>query len=154
MEKNNILLSVLIMYTLVYCQNRAKNEVYFESKKIYKQAIEIHDEVMPLMGKIMELQSTLKARKETISDDKSIEKINIELQKLENAHNSMMLWMRNITPIPEISENESDFSTHPSAEEMLEIQQKSLDNITKVKEAILSSIENANALILELETKN
>jgi hypothetical protein len=150
MRRINFILFITIIHTLICCQNRDKNKVYAESEKIYKSAIDIHDEVMPMMGDIMKLQSTLKSKKEEISDGETIEKIHVALQKLENAHNSMMHWMRNVTPIPTISENDSELSDYPSEEEMLEIQQKSLDSIKEVKKAILSSIEEANTLISAL----
>jgi hypothetical protein len=150
MKKINFILIVILIYTLACCQNQGKNKTYKESEEIYKSAIEIHDEIMPMMGEIMKLQSALKSKKEGISDDESFEKINIVLQKLENAHNSMMHWMRNITPIPDISDNDSDLSTYPSEDEMLKIQQKSLESIKEVKAAILTSIEEANTLLSAL----
>jgi transglutaminase/protease-like cytokinesis protein 3 len=124
--------------------------MYSESENIFQEAIDIHDEVMPLMGDIMQLQSTLKSIKQTMSDEAQIEKINIALQNLENAHNAMMGWMKNITPIPDIPKNSEDISSYPTKKEMLEIQEKSLENIKKVKNAILASIDKANALISEL----
>jgi hypothetical protein len=150
MKKINIILLVVIIHPLIGCNNQSKNGLYADSEKIYNLAIDIHDEVMPLMGDIMKLQSTLKAKKDEISDEGNIEKIDTVLQRLENAHNSMMLWMKQVTPIPEISDNNSDLSGFPSEKEMLDIQKRSLENVKKVKEAILSSIEEANALISEL----
>jgi hypothetical protein len=150
MKSLKLIVFIVLTLTLTFCKNTAKNEQYAESEKIYKMAINIHDEVMPLMGEIVELQSLLKSKKEEVTDDLSIEKINMTLQNLENAHNSMMLWMRNITPIPAMSDKDTGMtSEHPSANEMLEIQKKSLEDIKKVKEAMLTSIEEANTLISE-----
>jgi len=142
----NITIFATLAILLSCCQNN-KSEKYSDSEEVYDEAIKIHDEVMPLMGEVMELQKTLKIKKEDLSDNESIDRINISLQKLENAHNAMMVWMRNITPIPE---NISDSPENPSPEEMLKIQEKSLEDVKIVKEAILSSIDEANSLIAEL----
>jgi hypothetical protein len=99
------------------------------------------------MGYIMKLQKSLKVKKEGIADRELLDKINVSLQNLENAHNSMMIWMRNITPVPEYI---ADSQENLSPEEMRKIQQRSLDDVRNVKEAILKSISEANSLIAEL----
>jgi hypothetical protein len=144
---------VIILLALSCNPKNNQNDQYAEAEKIYKEAIEIHDEVMPMMGDIMKLQSILKEKKEEFSDsDREFEnQINIALQNLENAHNGMMQWMRNITPIPKEEDLETGTSTLLSKEEMLEIQEKSFEEIKKVQNSILESIENARVLISELE---
>jgi hypothetical protein len=145
MKKINIIL-IAVLVGLLSC-NQDKNKIYSESEKIYKESIKVHDEVMPLMGKIMDLQQILKNKKEEITDEAKIDQINITLQNLENAHNTMMYWMRNLTPIPEEPKDDSDLSNLPSQEEMLKIQERSLEEIKKVKKAILESIDKAETLI-------
>jgi hypothetical protein len=147
MTKNIPTLLGILMLTLSCNLNNSRQDMYSDSKKIYDEAIDIHDEVMPMMGEIMNLQATLKSKKEEVSDQELINEINISLQNLEDAHNGMMLWMRNITIIPSSSEIESGISELPTKEEMLKIQKTSLENIKEVKIAITESIENAKALI-------
>ena len=143
--------SVIAVLFLVSCgQHNTKENVYLEANRIFDQAIEVHDEVMPLMGDIMKLQSALKEKKDNISDEKTIQKINESLQNLENAHSLMMDWMRNVTQIPDQSEVDPDASDFVSPQEMLLIQEQSLEEAKKVKIAILGSINEANSLISEL----
>ena len=145
MKKINIIL-IAVLLGLQSC-NPDKNKMYSESEKIYKESIKVHDEVMPLMGKIMDLQQALKNKKEEITDEAKIDQINITLQNLENAHNAMMYWMRNLTPIPAEPKDDPDLSNLPSQEEMLRIQERSLEEIKEVKKAILESIDKAETLI-------
>jgi len=145
-------LFILVTFLIFSCDNSInRNDKYADSRKIYKEAIKIHDEVMPIMGEIMKLQKSLKSKKEKISDSQTVQEINESLQKLEDAHQSMMVWMRTLTPIPEYKESEVDQSIElPSPDEMLEIQKSSLQSVKIVKELILSSIEEGNKLLTSL----
>lgn len=143
--------SVVIVLFLVSCGQRdTKENIYLKAEEVFDQAISIHDEVMPLMGDIMKLQRALKEKKDNISDEETIQKINESLQNLENAHSLMMDWMRNVTRIPDQSEVDPDASDFISPQEMFKIQEQSLEEAKKVKEAILESINQANSLISEL----
>src|SRR5210317_8458 len=105
---------------------------------------------MPLMGNIMKLQSTLKKKKETISDEETIQKINESLQYLEDAHSLMMDWMRDLTQIPDQADIDPEAPDFISAEEMLKIQEQSLKDVKNVRTAILTSIDRAESLIKEI----
>jgi len=143
--------SVVIVLFLVSCGQRdTKENIYLKAEEVFDQAISIHDEVMPLMGDIMKLQRALKEKKDNISDEETIQKINESLQNLENAHSLMMDWMRNVTRIPDQSEVDPDASDFISPQEMFKIQEQSLEDAKKVKTAILESINQANSLISEL----
>ena len=142
----------LASFIFIACNPKGnEKDIYAESRKIYKEAIVIHDEVMPLMGKIMQLQKNLKIEKEKISDTQLGQEINEVLQKLEDAHHSMMVWMRTLPPVPEYKEGAlNDSSEYSSANEMLEIQKSSLKSVKIVKELILSSIEEGDKLLESL----
>lgn len=143
--------AISIFIFFISCdQQKSKENIYLESEKVFDEAIEIHDEVMPLMGNIMKLQSILKEKKENISDEETLLRINESLQSLEDAHSSMMDWMRNLTQIPDQSEVDPETSDFIPAKEMLKIQEQSLNDVKNVKTAILTSIDQAESLIKEL----
>ena len=143
--------SVVIVLFFVSCSQRdTKENIYLEAEEVFDQAISIHDEVMPLMGDIVKLQTTLTEKKDNISDEVTIGKVNESLQNLENAHSLMMDWMRKVIRIPDQSEVDPDASDYVSPQEMLKIQELSLQEAKKVKTAILESIDQANSLINEL----
>jgi len=139
---------VLILFSCG--QRNDKENLYLDAERVFDEAINIHDEVMPLMGDIMKLQGALKERKTNISDEETIQKINKSLQNLENAHSLMMDWMRNITQIPDYMEVDPEAPDYVSPQEMLKIQEQSLEEAKKVKTAILESINQANSLIKDL----
>jgi len=144
------LLFVLFVVSISCSQKGENNNAYYEAEKVFEEALQIHDEVMPLMGDIIKLQSNLRAKKENITDENTLQKINETMQNLENAHNAMMVWMRNVTQVPDNIEGMPEASDLPTPEEMLKIQEKSLQNIEEVKAAIIESMERANSLLSTL----
>ena len=143
--------TIAITIFLISCdQQKSTENTYLEAEKVFDEAIEIHDEVMPLMGEIMKLQSTLKEKKENISDEETIQRINESLQYLEDSHSLMMDWMRNITQIPEQEDVDPEAADFISSDAMFKIQEQSLEDVKKVKTAILESINQANLLISNL----
>ena len=147
----------LMIFIAVSCHEKEKSELnYKEAKLIYDKAIEIHDEVMPKMGNLMQIQKSLKEVKEQITDKNLIDKIDISIQELENAHDVMMNWMRNIKRIPETDDiktlDKQELELLPTPEEMEEIQSKSLEEIKKIKETVYSSIKNAEFLLASLNS--
>jgi hypothetical protein len=149
--KNFFPITIAVVIFFISCdRQKSKDNFYLESENVFDEAIEIHDEVMPLMGNIMKLQSTLKEKKENISDEEKIQEINESLQSLEDAHSSMMDWMRNLTQIPDQSEVDPEAPDFISAKEMLKIQEQSLKDVKKVRNSILTSIDQAESLIKEL----
>ena len=156
---NKYLRSILFImagYLIVACNgNQKTTRNYDESRAIYNEELKIHDEVMPKMGKIMQLQKTLKARKDELTDEILIYRIDSAIQSLESAHYSMMNWMRNITRIPDNIRNEKSEETGQEPgldpEEMKKIQKSSLDEIKRVKENMNESIRDAESMLEELQ---
>lgn len=142
--------ALIIVLLAAICLNacESKKDKYSEARIVYVQAIAIHDEVMPYMGKIIDLQKQLKSVKDTLTNQNEIDLINQNLQNLENAHNSMMNWMRTLTPVPADDSQIAQMELQDiSSDEMIKIQEKALFNIKEVKKIMDSSIENAQELI-------
>jgi hypothetical protein len=155
-----LVIVILIPGLILLSCNSKKNSAYEydESLKIYKQAIEIHDEVMPKMGRIMELQKLLISKKEKFTDETLASEVDSAVFDLENAHENMMVWMRNITPVPEENQDENKVEIsgyeRPDPNEMKEIQEESLEKIKLVKDYINKSIERAESLLEKIENSN
>lgn len=73
-----------------------------------KEAMEVHDDVMPKMGTLMELKGQLK---EQAQDSTMNSEYAVAQEKLQEAHDGMMEWMRDYsdkfpygTPAPETLE--------------------------------------------------
>lgn len=94
-----MILGVLAV-TVTACTNPKEQE----KKELEKRIMEVHDEVMPKMGPIQELQETLSKSIETeLQDTGNIDSAYIEAAKghltaLDEAHNAMMDWMAGYEP--------------------------------------------------------
>lgn len=82
----------LFSFLLISCDTKDK-----EIEKLQSETIEIHDEVMPKMDKIMKLKSSLKSEQDSVGTEK-YQKIQALIISLEQADEAMMNWMRNYNP--------------------------------------------------------
>ncbi len=92
--------AALAAATLSACTNPKEQE----KKQLEEKVMAVHDEVMPKMGTIRNLQNTLKGMVATeMEDTASIDSAMITMaethqQALEDAHNAMMDWMAAYNP--------------------------------------------------------
>lgn len=131
--KVEILIAIAFLSIITACNQ--KNRV----EKLKAEVMAIHDEVMPEMGTLMNLQKELKDK---ISDldttDKSMaDSLRRLVKQLEEADEAMMQWMRNYKdPSPERSEKEA-----------LEYLESKKESITEVKNKINTSKAAAQAAL-------
>lgn len=141
---------------LMTCQHANNNQdKYKDSREIYDRSIEVHDEVMPKMGKIMELQKSLKEIRDQLNDEHQKIELDSAINRLEGAHDGMMKWMRNIPKIPPFNPNGTEEDSwdenYPDPEELEKLERQSLEQIKKVKENIDKSIEEGEKLLNTLK---
>ena len=73
-------------------------------KVFENEVLAIHDEVMPLMGKLVSLKEQLEEHNESLSTSQESDAgdqvilNNLVISKLDAAHKGMMHWMRNYRP--------------------------------------------------------
>jgi hypothetical protein len=132
--------------------NRNQEDPYDESRQVYQEAIDIHDEVMPKMDRIMQLQKSLSMARENATDESLRMKIDSSLSELEAAHDGMMQWMRNIPRIPEFVPNgkEEGGQDLQDPDEMREMQSKSLARIKEIQNKFEKSILQAEDILESL----
>ena len=94
MRKGMIMIAGLVLM-LGACSDPKQEKV----TELRKRAIEVHDEVMPRMGEIMEVSGQLKKYRETVVID-SLDSTGAarlvfteRIGDLETAHEAMMAWM-------------------------------------------------------------
>ncbi len=104
----NKIIFLSFIASIVGCEPNIKDQ----NKELKQEVIDIHDEVMPLMGDLKSLKKKIDEKKEIISQSESenIDKIK-ELEtlsmNLENAFNGMFVWMRQFqSSYDEMSEEE------------------------------------------------
>jgi hypothetical protein len=97
---------------------------------LYDEVMKIHDEVMPKMDDIYKLKEELKGKTLTAVDDERKKQIEVSIATLDSASESMMVWMREFSPIP-------DSVGVERAREYLETEMEKIKNVrTEVQEAL------------------
>jgi len=133
--KKIILTATVIICTLFSCKEETPKSSQMQG------VMEIHDEVMPKMGKLSSLVGKLKPMADSLGTDSPENKA---MEGLQDANESMMQWMQN-------------FGSTFNSEEILEGKELSAEKrilldmeeekVLAVKEKINSSIATAEALL-------
>ena len=116
--------------------------------ELRKRAIEVHDEVMPRMGEIMEVSGQLKKYRETVVIDSldstgSARLVFTErIGDLETAHEAMMAWMADYDPTYEVD--------HP-IDSAIVYYEAQIGLIEEVKRVMEKSIDDGKQLVDEQE---
>ncbi|MGC1514071.1 MAG: hypothetical protein WA810_00725 [Maribacter sp.] len=137
MKKNLLYLFAALLFAFNSCKTEKKEE----GPSQMQQVMAIHDEVMPKMGTIGKLVGKLKPMADSLGLDSPQGKAMVDLQE---ANKAMMDWMQDFG-------NTFDSDEILNGKELTETKKEQLDEeeqkIKKVKEAINTSIERAQALI-------
>lgn len=148
--KKIIYLIAISIITLTACKNEttavdaalAAQIETFESLK--NEAMEVHDEIMPKMGELMELKGeiTEKAEAGELSDQTAISST---AEELKASHDGMMTWMKDYSekfpygdPTPETKE---------VMEEKMPILEQEVKEIKNLRDKTMKAIESAKALL-------
>ncbi|BFP41536.1 hypothetical protein FGF1_23810 [Flavobacteriaceae bacterium GF1] len=101
----------------------------------------IHDEVMPKMGKLGKLVGELKSKVDTTETGKQYE---VAMKDLQDAHDSMMDWMRGFGDRFDSDEILKGKELTPQKQKWLDEEE---EKVKAMREQINSSIERAEALL-------
>lgn len=125
---------------LLSCGNSEKKK----EEQLYREVMEIHDEVMPHMGEVMQLTKELdknidqlKSEDSTTNPQPSIEHLTTLKQNLSDADEAMMNWMRKFN-------TEMDSMSH---EEKMHYLQDEKEKIQEVKVQVSTVIQEAKEAI-------
>ncbi len=137
---------VSILAFAVGCNDPQPEEAKAFDQKM-TEAIEIHDEVMPKMGKLTKLISSLEAK----VDSTNAEVYKPAIRDLKKGHDMMMDWMKDFGD--EFSKTEindgiklEDVDSLKARLKAIEISKKEAEDM---KEQVMMAIENAEALLKE-----
>ncbi len=119
-------------------QNIDRGNMQIQQKK-WEEVMAVHDEVMPRMSEVNRLTEQLKERMETAPEAEKQE-LSQAVQQLEAADKGMWDWMYGIKQLGELR----DSLAHEGIVEYLNTEEK---KIAEVRDQILSSIDNAKALV-------
>lgn len=151
--KNTLYLVAFALLTLISCKDGAATQEDISKvpqkdiesfEKLKAEAMEVHDEIMPKMGELMELKGeiTKKAEAGELSDQTAI---SIAAENLKASHDGMMSWMK------DYSEKFPYESTTPETKEIMEeklpILEQEVVEIKNLRDRTMKAIENAQELL-------
>lgn len=154
--KNLIVIFSLIV-VLAAC-DRKKENTDVSALTVYQEAMKIHDELMPRMDEMYNLERKLKALRDSLGADSlnnsgKIAGINEKLSALEAANKDMMDWMHHVQDVPGAAPaGQEHHAGHKSGnkenpEDMLKVQREQKRRIEEVKAAMEKSIEEASRIL-------
>ncbi len=112
---------------------------------LFKVMMAVHDEVMPEMDRMYRLRSRTTELADSLEGHSNVplppDSLRAIAQRIEEAEDAMMNWMRS---------NKFEFEDMSHEEIMQELETEK-ENITVVKEKMLSSIEEAEAVLNEID---
>jgi regulator of replication initiation timing len=124
---------VLIILPLVLACTDQKKEA---QDRLFDEVMAIHDSIMPAMRDITNLQKEVKARLDELDSTAQIEenRLQMERQRLDSAHNAMMEWMRAF-------EKDFEGKTHEEVMEYLENQKERIQGVEQMMEESISQTQ-------------
>ena len=141
MKQQIYLLSLILLFCLNSCgdgqQNQNEGEV--SQEELYDEVMAVHDEVMPRMGDLMNYQSQLKGKIDSLPEGQAEETESLQsvVDELEEAHDAMMGWMRNFN---------RDYEGM-TEEEVMEYLRQEKEKIEEVKEKMNSALQEAESAV-------
>jgi len=106
--------------------------------------LDVHDEVMPKMGEVMNLKRKVLAKAQEETDTVAVRALRQLAKDLDDANSGMMVWMR------EWSKNAKPHINEESDLEMRkEFFVQEMERVTKVKEDINGAIAAAKSVLDE-----
>ncbi|OEK02254.1 hypothetical protein BFP97_12320 [Roseivirga sp. 4D4] len=118
----------------------------FDAKVEEGKILDVHDEVMPKLGEVMDLRRQVLAKAtdlaESNPEDEALEGLRSLATELEDARKGMMTWMYDWakTKTPHVSGQSTE-------EDQKAFFQAEMERVTKVKDDINSSIAAAKAVL-------
>ncbi|MBE2206955.1 MAG: hypothetical protein IAE84_05185 [Saprospiraceae bacterium] len=137
-----ILLALAFLAVLSACSNNQAQEA--EQQKLWDEMMVVHDEVMPKMSDINALSKQMEAATaDTALTDELRDATRKALYDLQAADKVMWDWMYGLQQLPDLRNGKKH-------EDIMQYLQDEIGKITEVKNAMLGSIEAAEALKKQL----
>jgi outer membrane protein OmpA-like peptidoglycan-associated protein len=138
---------LVLLLLLAACGKTTKNEQPVgenPNQALYKQVMEVHDEIMPKMEIIYNLKDGIEEKIENTANIGNAREQQLEqvILNLDSASNSMMNWMQNFDPL-------TDSADQAKAREYLLVE---LEKVKQVREFITANITQAELELNKKET--
>lgn len=134
----------IISLTILSCSNSSSSS----SKEFYTllmEVFEVHDEMMPQMGKLSELRQQLEKKVE--EDPMNAITYEDAITDLEDAHKGMMDWMKDFGEEFPYKEDRLEGMDEDEILESIEKMKKQKVSVEDMKQKMIDSMENAKAIL-------
>lgn len=138
------LLIAILAITVMSCgETTSSNETEFN--QLLKEVFDVHDEMMPQMGKLSELRQQLEDRAKE-------EPMNAIAYKeaaadLESAHKGMMDWMKDFGEVFPYKEDRLEGMSEEEINKSIELMKDQKVKVDAMKQDMEESMENAKVLL-------
>lgn len=132
-------LFIVVLGALISCGKSGKDTTASDpveedaNQALYDQVMDIHDEVMPKMDDLYKLKKQLQdsIAKTPGMVEEAKKELELTIQQLDSASNSMMVWMRQFNP-------PTDSTSEEALREYLEAQ---LEMVKKMREDVMGALD-------------
>lgn len=141
----------VIAFTVASCGNSTKSDkttASTDSEKFYQlldEVMEVHDEMMPQMGKLSELRQNLEEKAEV--DPMNAMAYKEAAADLEAAHKSMMDWMKDFGDVFPYKQDRLEGMNEEEIKESIELMKHQQEAVNSMKQEMISSMENAKTML-------
>lgn len=134
----------VLAITLWSCGN-SESDDKVEFYQLLHQVFDVHDEMMPQMGKLSELRQELEKRVE----EEPMDAITYQeaIADLESAHKGMMDWMKDFGEVFPYKEDRLEGMNEDQIKESIELMKEQQVLVDAMKKEMVSSMENASAIL-------
>ncbi|MFI2741584.1 hypothetical protein ACG2LH_02485 [Zhouia sp. PK063] len=141
--KSFIIIAVAAISSLVSCDKKPSKDAQ-EFNTLFKEVIEVHDEVMPKMEEMGKLSKELAAKIDTTTTDGVYQKA---LDSLTHANKEMMMWMKDFSDKFPYAKDRLKGKTEDEIKESVAALKEEKKEVDAVKNHVNGSIENAKTVL-------
>jgi|SRR5699024_864782 len=146
MKTIRILSIILLSISMMSCSSStSKEEKEFYS--LLQEVFEVHDEMMPQMGKLSELRQELEEK--TSDDPMNVMVYEEAIADLEAAHKGMMDWMKDFGEVFPFKDDRLEGMNEDQIKESIEKMKLQKVSVEAMKEKMVNSMENAKTILKE-----
>lgn len=136
----------VLAVSLWSCGNK-ESEDKVEFYQLLHEVFDVHDEMMPQMGKLSELRQELEERAEVEEEPMQAKIYKDAVTDLEGAHKGMMDWMKNFGEVFPYKEDRLEGMNEDEIKESIELMKEQQVLVEAMKQEMVSSMENARKLL-------
>ena len=152
--KHLLIITITLTALLIGCQSSTTSSeteaAVTRAQEIYAETMNLHDEVMPRMGELVQLRQELGATADSLREADSVgyadtvAQMQAAAQDLAQADQNMMQWMRSVEKVPGA---DSLAAVPTDTARLIQVQQEQKAIMEQVQEQMNNSITEARRLL-------